>query len=63
MFNNRYYEHFRKFWVPIYKKQYFKEKVKGNLKGIIDIKDNIYRNWNLTKEQKLEIIREIGIVE
>lgn len=58
-----FYEDFKNFWLPIYKKQYFKVKVQDNLKGIIDIKDNIYRNWNLTKEQKLDFIKEIGIKE
>lgn len=57
-----YYKHFRTY-IPIFKRQYFKAKVTNNIKQIIEIKDNIWRNWNLTEEQKKSIIKEIGIVE
>jgi hypothetical protein len=58
-----FYEDFKTFWLPIYKKQYFKSKLQNSLKNIIEMKENIYRNWNLTKEQKLDFIKEIGIKE
>jgi hypothetical protein len=64
MKNNKitYYEHFRAF-IPNYKRAYFKAKLQNDLECIIDLKANIYKNWNLTKEQKLEILKEIGVVE
>lgn len=60
--NESYYEHFQKF-IPFLKRQYFKAKVQGNVLAIFDIKENILKNWNLTLEQKKEILKEIGIVE
>ena len=50
-FSSQYYEHFKTF-IPSYKKQYFKAKLQGDIDDIIAIKDNIWRNWNLTVEQK-----------
>lgn len=60
--NRKYYEYFKTF-IPSYKKQYFKAKLQGDIDEIIAIKDNIWRNWNLTVEQKRKIIKEIGITE
>lgn len=57
-----YYEHFKTF-IPNYKKQYFKTKLKNDINAILDIKENIWKNWNLTMKQKKEILKEIGIVE
>lgn len=61
-FSSQYYEHFKTF-IPSYKKQYFKAKLQDDIDEIIAIKDNIWRNWNLTVEQKRKIIKEIGITE
>ena len=58
-----FYENFKEFWLPIYKRQYFKAKLQNNLEEIIEIKDNIYRNWNLSKKEKLDFIKAIGIKE
>lgn len=57
-----YYEHFKTF-IPNYKKQYFKAKLQNDMQCILDIKENIWKNWNLTFEQKKEILKEIGVVE
>lgn len=57
-----YYEHFKTF-IPSYKKQYFKAKLQNDMQCILDIKENIWKNWNLTFEQKKEILKEIGVVE
>ena len=57
-----YYEHFKTF-IPNYKKQYFMAKLQNNINAILDIKDNIWKNWNLTLKQKKEILKEIGLVE
>ena len=60
--NMSYYEHFKTF-IPNFKKQYFKAKIEGNMNVILELKESIYKNWNLTKEQKKETLKEIGIVE
>lgn len=57
-----YYEHFKTF-IPNYKKQYFKAKLKNDINAILDIKENIWKNWNLIMKQKKEILKEIGLVE
>ena len=40
-----YYEHFKTF-MPNLKRQYFKAKVQGNMLAILDIKENIWKNWS-----------------
>lgn len=60
--NQSYYEHFKTF-LPNYKKQYFKAKLQDDIRAILDIKDNIWKNWNLTIAQKKEVLKEIGITE
>ena len=57
-----YYEHFKTF-IPNLKKQYFKAKLQKDMKAILDIKENVWKNWNLTKEEKKEVLKEIGIIE
>jgi hypothetical protein len=47
------------YWLPIYKKQYFKYKLTGDYEAIIDLIDNVWRNWNLTIKEKRKIICEI----
>ena len=58
----RYYEHIRTF-LPSYKKQYFICKMQDDISSILDIKENIWKNWNLTKLHKKELLKEIGLVE
>ena len=57
-----YYEHFKTFR-PNYKKQYFKAKLQNDMQCILEIKENIWKNWNLTLKEKKEILKEIGVVE
>lgn len=57
-----YYEHFKVF-IPNLKKQYFKAKIQKDMKAVLDIKENVWKNWNLTKEEKKEVLKEIGINE
>lgn len=57
-----YYEHFKTF-IPNLKKQYFKAKLQKDIKAVLDIKENVWKNWNLTKEEKKEVLKEIGINE
>ena len=47
------------FWIPILKKQYFKFKLMGDIKAIIELEDNIWRNWRLTVEEKRKILNDI----
>lgn len=56
-----YYEHFCEFWIPIYRRQIFKAKFNNDLQALIEIKENIYKNWHLTHEEVLKIIKELGI--
>lgn len=57
-----YYVHFKTF-IPMYKKQYFKAKLQNDINTILAVKENIWKNWNLTKEQKKEVLKEIGLIE
>lgn len=47
------------YWLPILKKMYFKYKLLGDIKAIIELEDNIWKNWNLSKDDKRKILREI----
>lgn len=60
--NELYYQHFKTF-LQIFKKQYFKAKLQNDMDAILDIKESIWKNWNLTLAQKKEVLREIGLVE
>lgn len=56
-----YYKHFREFWIPIYKRQVFKAKLSNDRRTLLEIKDNIFKNINLNKEEKWIIIKELGL--
>lgn len=58
--NKEYYKHFKEF-IPNYRKQYFIAKMQNDIKAMVEIKDNIWKNWNLTETQKKEVFKEIGI--
>lgn len=60
--NERYYEHFKCF-LENYKRQYFKAKMQNDMSCILEIKENIWKNWNLSLEQKKRVLYEIGLVE
>ena len=47
------------YWLPIFKKMYFKFKLLGDIKAIIELEDNIWKNWNLSKEDKRKILKQI----
>lgn len=47
------------FWIPILKRQYFKFKLMGDIKAIVELEDNIWRSWNLTREEKRKILKRI----
>lgn len=56
---NNYKEYYRETWIPILKKQYFKYMLTNDKKAIIELEDNVWKNWNLTKEDKKKILKEI----
>lgn len=47
------------FWVPILKKQHFKFKLMGDIKAVVELENNIWRNWKLSEEEKRKVLREI----
>ena len=61
MLNEKYYKSFIEFWIPIYKKQIFKAKLSRNTDLLMEIQNNIWMNWNLTKDQKNEILKMLEI--
>lgn len=54
-----YKEHFNTFWIPILQRQYFKYMLMKDKEAIEELEDNIWKNWNLTKENKKEILKKI----
>ena len=55
-----YYDHFKTF-MPNYRKQVFKAKLQSDTRALLEIKENILKNWNLTKYQKEEILKMLGL--
>ena len=47
------------YWLPIFKRMYFKYKLLGDIKAIIELEDEVWKNWNLSKDDKRKILREI----
>ena len=45
------------YWLPIFKRMYFK--LLGDIKAIIELEDEIWKNWNLSKQEKRKILRWI----
>lgn len=54
-----YKKHFNTFWIPILQRQYFKYMLTRNKEAIKELIDNVQKNWNLTKNEKAQIIRKI----
>ena len=52
---NKYFD----YWLPIFKRMYFKFKLLGDIKAVIELEDEIWKNWHLTKEEKRKILRKI----
>ncbi len=57
--HDNYAEEFESFWIPILKKQYFKYMITNDKKAIVELEDNVWKNWNLSKEEKRKILKEI----
>lgn len=47
------------YWLPIFKRMYFKFKLLGDIKAIVELDDEIWKNWKLTREEKKKILSEI----
>ena len=47
------------YWLPLFKRMYFKYKVQGDIKAIVELEDEIWKNWNLSKEEKRKILGQI----
>ena len=47
------------YWLPIFKRMYFKFKLLGDIKAIVELDDEIQKNWKLTREEKQKILKQI----
>ena len=47
------------YWLPIFKRMYFKFKLLGDIKAIIELEDEVWKNWNLSKDDKKKIRKQI----
>ena len=54
-----YKKHFNTFWIPILQRQYFKYMLTHNKEAIVELEDNVQKNWNLTKDDKIEFLKKI----
>jgi len=61
--SNKQFNDFKESWLPNFKKQYFKAKLLGESKSILEIKENILKNKNLKIIQKEKMLKLIRIKE
>ena len=47
------------YWLPIFKRMYFKFKMLGDIKAIVELEDEIWKNWSLYKKEKKKILKQI----
>lgn len=47
------------YWLPIFQRMYFKYKLQNDIMAIVELEDNVWKNWKLTKEEKKKILRKI----
>lgn len=47
------------YWLPIFKKMYFKFKLLGDIKAIIELEGEVWKNWNLSLDDKKKILKQI----
>ena len=55
------YKGFITFWIPILKKQVFKAKMQSDNNVLLEIRENIWNNWNFTKEERNSILGELWL--
>lgn len=51
------------YWIPIYKKMYFKYKLQNDSKALIELEASIWKNWKLSKEEKRLILKKVRGIE
>lgn len=47
------------YWIPLFKKMRFIYKLQGDIKAVIELENEVWKNWKLTKEEKKKILSEI----
>lgn len=47
------------YWIPVFKRMYFKFKMLDDIKATIELENEIWKNWNLSKEDKKKILKQI----
>lgn len=47
------------YWLPIFKRLYFKFKLLGETKAIVELEDEVWKNWSLSKKEKKKILKQI----
>ena len=57
----KYLESFKKYFLPNYKRAIFKAKLKNDTDALIELQNTIWSNWNLTKNEKIKLLKELGI--
>ena len=55
MMKNNYFD----YWLPIFKRMYFKFNLLGDIKAVVELENEIWKNWNLSKQEKRKILRRI----
>jgi len=55
------FDSFKKYWLDIYKRQVFKAILLNDTEALLEIKENIWKNLHLTKENKKEFLWKVGI--
>lgn len=57
----KYLESFKKYFLPSYKRAVFKAKLLNDKCALIELQSTIWNNWNLTKNEKIKLLKELGI--
>lgn len=56
---NKDLENYFNYWIPVFKKMRFIYKLQGDLKAVIELEDEIWKNWKISKSKKREILKII----
>ena len=47
------------YWLPIFQRMYFKYKLQDDIRAIVELEDNVWKNWKLTQDEKRKILKKI----
>ena len=47
------------YWIPVFKRMYCKFKMLDDIKATIELENEIWKKWNLSKEDKKKILKQI----